>query len=92
MELNNQAREFLGTTVGEKDFPDLKSEIGSLIKKRRKKISMNQEDLRDYAEIGSTTLSNLEQGKANITLDVLEKIFEVLGLEIKVEVKKKGIK
>jgi transcriptional regulator with XRE-family HTH domain len=37
--------------------------------------------------VGSTTLSKLEQGKANVTLETLEKIFEVLGLEIVVKVK-----
>ena len=38
---------------------------------------MQQSDLQDYAEIGSTALSNLEQGKANISIDKLEKILEV---------------
>jgi len=48
---------------------------------------MEQVDVQDYAEIGSTTLSRLEQGKANITIDRLEKILEVLGLELIVKVK-----
>jgi transcriptional regulator with XRE-family HTH domain len=65
----------------------LKSLIGSAIKTRRKELQMQQVDLQDYAEIGSTALSNLEQGKANISIDKLEKIFEVLGLELVVKVK-----
>jgi len=66
---------------------DLKEKIGTEVKKRRLALNMEQVDLQDYAEVGSTTLSKLEQGKANVTLETLEKIFEVLGLEIVVKVK-----
>jgi len=65
----------------------LKQRIGELVKKRRIELRMEQVDVQDYAEIGSTTLSRLEQGKANITIDRLEKILEVLGLELIVKVK-----
>ena len=65
----------------------LKQTIGEQIKKRRTELRMEQVDLQDYAEVGSTTLSKLEQGKANITVETLEKILEVLGLEIVVKVK-----
>jgi len=66
---------------------NLKSLIGLAIKTRRKELQMQQTDLQDYAEIGSTALSNLEQGKANISVDKLEKILEALGLELLVKVK-----
>ncbi|MFA5233148.1 MAG: helix-turn-helix domain-containing protein [Sulfurimonas sp.] len=69
---------------------NLKYLIGSAIKTRRKELQIAQADLQDYAEIGSTALSNLEQGKANISIDKLEKILEVLGLELVVKVKAKG--
>jgi len=65
----------------------LKALIGSAIKTRRKELQMQQSALQDYAEIGSTALSNLEQGKANISIDKLEKILEALGLELVVKVK-----
>ena len=65
----------------------LKQTIGEQVKKRRTELKMEQVDLQDYAEVGSTTLSKLEQGKANITVETLEKILEVLGLEIVVKVK-----
>jgi len=60
---------------------DLKSEIGLKIKQRRKELGLEQVDLCEMAEIGSTTLSKLEQGKGNITLESLEKLIAVLGLE-----------
>ena len=48
---------------------------------------MNKDTLQDYAEVGPTTLSTTENGKANLTLDVLEKILNPLGLEIMIQVK-----
>lgn len=69
------------------DEMGLKQTIGEQVKKRRTELKMEQVDLQDYAEVGSTTLSKLEQGKANITVETLEKILEVLGLEIVVKVK-----
>ena len=66
----------------------LKNRIGTLIKNRRKELGLEQVDLCDYAEIGSTTLSKLEQGRANITLDSLEKIIKVLGMELSLQVKR----
>ena len=65
----------------------LKQTIGEQVKNRRLALRMEQVDLQDYAEVGSTTLSKLEQGKANITVDRLEKILDVLGLELVVKVK-----
>ena len=68
---------------------NLKEKIGQVIKDRRKALNMEQTDLQDYAEVGSTTLSKLETGKLNITIDNLEKIAEVLGLELVIKVKEK---
>jgi y4mF family transcriptional regulator len=65
----------------------LKEEIGRKIRERRRELGMEQTDLQDYAEVGSTTVSRLERGKANVTLDTLERILEVLGLEIVVKVR-----
>lgn len=67
---------------------DLKEYIGKEIRQRRKELALEQGDLMDYAGIGSTTLSTLEQGKANITLSTLEKITNILGLEVKIVVKR----
>ena len=68
---------------------NLKETIGKIIKARRKELKMEQVDLQDYAQVGSTTLSKLEMGKLNITIDNLEKITEVLGLELIIKVKEK---
>lgn len=70
-----------------KDENNLKQSIGAAIKNRRLELSLEQADIIDYAEISSKTLSNLEQGRANITLNTLEKIIEVLGMECTLQVK-----
>lgn len=66
---------------------DLKVKTGLQIKQRRKELGLEQIDLCEMAEIGSTTLSKLEQGKGNITLDVLEKLINVLGLTCFLKIK-----
>jgi len=65
----------------------LKKQIGEEIRKRRLELSLAQLDLLDYTEISSKTLSNLEQGKGNITLDTLEKIIDILGMEYQLKIK-----
>ena len=78
--------------VNDDNTINLKTKIGRTIKERRKNISMNQEDLLDYAEISPATLSKLEQGKANITIDTLKRVLDVLGLEIQIVTKRVDIK
>jgi transcriptional regulator with XRE-family HTH domain len=65
-----------------------KSEIGKKIKERRKTLSMPQSQLADYTGLSVVTLSQIESGKANPTLDTLNEIFHFLNLEIRIEVKK----
>jgi transcriptional regulator with XRE-family HTH domain len=65
----------------------LKEKIATIIKQRRKELALEQVDLCEMADIGSTTLSKLEQGKGNITLESLEKLLDVLGLTFTLDVK-----
>lgn len=69
---------------------DIRSTIGNAIASRRSEINMEQEKVCDYAQISKTTLSMLENAKGNISLLNLERILDVLGLEIVVRVKEKG--
>lgn len=59
------------------------------IKKRRETLNINQETLADLANIGLRTLKQLEAGKGNPTINTLQKIADVLGMELKLEVIKK---
>jgi len=65
-------------------------EFGNLLKERRKSLGINQSDLAEIAGISINTLYKIERGQTNATLEVLEKILDVLGLELKLEIKKVG--
>jgi y4mF family transcriptional regulator len=56
--------------------------IGDAIKNRRKELGINQAHLSELTGVSVNTLSIIEQGEGNPTLDVLKKILDVLGLEI----------
>jgi y4mF family transcriptional regulator len=66
----------------------LSEEIGKTIKQRRKALKITQPDLADLAKISVNTLYKIERGEANPTIDILESILDVLGLDIKLEAKK----
>lgn len=64
-------------------------EFGKLIKQRRKILSINQQDLAEISEIALHTISDIESGKGNPTLQVMCKLLDVLGLELAINVKGK---
>ena len=64
-----------------------KIEIGQKIKERRKIMAMPQSQLANYTGLSVVTLSQIETGKANPSLNTLNEIFHFLNLEILVVVK-----
>lgn len=62
--------------------------IGKAIRRRRKALKITQSHLSELAGISANSLYKIERGEANPTLDLIEKIIGVLGLEVKLEVKK----
>lgn len=58
------------------------------LKKRREVLSVTQEHLAELSGVGLRTLKALESGKSNPTFETLSKLAEVLGMELKMEVKK----
>jgi y4mF family transcriptional regulator len=62
--------------------------LGETIKSRRKELKITQPHLAELANISTNTLYKLERGQGNPSLNVLNKLAEVLGLELKLEVKK----
>ncbi len=63
-------------------------EIGTAIKKRRQVLGLIQPDLAEMAQISINTLYKIERGEANPSVKVLNKLAEVLGLELSIAVKK----
>ena len=63
--------------------------LGEAIKNRRKELNITQPHLAEIAKVSSNTLYKLERGQGNPSLEVLNKLAEVLGMELILEVKKK---
>jgi transcriptional regulator with XRE-family HTH domain len=57
------------------------------IKERRENLKVNQENLAKLSGVGLRTLKQFESGKGNPTLLTIQKIADVLGLEICLKVK-----
>lgn len=67
----------------------LVSNLGEAIKIRRKELGITQPHLADLAQISINTLYKLENGMGNPSIDVLNKLADVLGMELTFLVKKK---
>lgn len=66
----------------------LVSDIGKQIKQRRDTLGITQPDLAEMAGISVNTLYKIETGQGNPTVKVLNKIVEILGMELTLTVKK----
>ncbi len=62
-------------------------QLGETIKHRRKELNITQPHLAELAKVSTNTLYKLERGQGNPSLEVLNKLAEVLGMEITMKVK-----
>jgi y4mF family transcriptional regulator len=58
-------------------------EIGEKVRARRKMLRLRQRDSAEHAGVTLRGLTDLENGKANPTINQLAKVAEVLGLELR---------
>lgn len=65
----------------------LVEDIGAMIRDRRKELAITQPHLAEIAGVSVNTLSKLERGQGNPSLDMLNKLSEVLGLELHLSIK-----
>ena len=63
------------------------TKIGKSIKQRRKELNLEVKDLQDYSGVNYVSISDIENGKANPTVKTLEKLLDVLGMELDIKVK-----
>lgn len=57
-------------------------DLKEVMKSRRKTLSISQLDLAEMAEVSLATVKDIERGKGNPSLVTVNKIIEVLGMEI----------
>lgn len=63
------------------------TKIGEFIRQRRALLRLRQEDLSEMSEVNMKTIQQIESGKGNPSYLTLIKIFQILGLEMHLEVK-----
>jgi transcriptional regulator with XRE-family HTH domain len=63
------------------------TELIKTIKERREALKVTQERLAELSGVGLRTLKQFESGKGNPTLLTLQKISDVLGMEVCLKIK-----
>ena len=58
-----------------------------IIKERRDSLHVTQESLAQLSGVGLRTIKQFESGKGNPTLQTLQKLVDVLGLEVSLKLK-----
>lgn len=60
----------------------LPKQLGTKIQKHRKKLGLTQEELADKVGISRAYMGYVEQGRNSPSLEILEKISRVLGINL----------
>ena len=61
--------------------------LGAAVAQRRKNLGLDQRALAEIAGVSVHALSNIETGKGNPTLKTLSALADILGMEIRLEVR-----
>jgi len=61
---------------------DIKHKIGQRIKELRKELGLSQEALAYQAEVDRTYITDVENGRRNVSVEILEKIISALKVSI----------
>ena len=75
--LSNPKEESMSTT----------KRVGQIIKARRKELGLTQNTLALLSQVGINTIVSIERGSKSPSIETLTKVADVLGLEMKLEVK-----
>jgi len=59
---------------------DIKLKVGLRIRELRKKLELSQEALANNAEVDRTYMTDVENGRRNISIEVLERIVTALKI------------
>lgn len=56
--------------------------LNEIIKTRRQKLNLTQVDLAEMSGISLATVKDIERGKGNPSIRTVERLLDVLGLEL----------
>ena len=62
-------------------------QIGKIIQERRDYLNLTQKDVAEMAGITFKSISEIELGIRNPSINTLNKVLDVLGLELSVQIK-----
>lgn len=63
-------------------------ELGNRIKERRKILGITQKHLAELAEVSVNSIVKIENGHMNPSIEMVDRIAEILGMELTLQVKK----
>lgn len=61
---------------------DIKLKIGQRIKELRKELELSQESLAYKAEVDRTYVTDVENGRRNVSVEILERLIKALDVSI----------
>lgn len=61
--------------------------IGQIIRARRKELGLTQNTLALLSQVGINTIVSIERGSKSPSIETLTKVADVLGLNIRLELK-----
>jgi transcriptional regulator with XRE-family HTH domain len=59
---------------------DIKQKVGQRIRELRKQLELSQEGLAYKAEVDRTYVTDVENGRRNVSLQILERLIKALGV------------
>lgn len=63
-------------------------ELGNRIKDRRNTLGITQKHLAELAEVSVNSVVKIENGQMNPSIEMVDRIAEILGMELTLQVKK----
>jgi transcriptional regulator with XRE-family HTH domain len=61
---------------------DIKQKVGNRIRELRKTLELSQEALALKAEVDRTYVTDVENGRRNVSLEILERLIKALNVSI----------
>ena len=65
----------------------MNNSIGQIIKARRRELGLTQNTLALLSQVGINTIVSIERGSKSPSVETLTKVADVLGLDLRLEVK-----
>ena len=59
---------------------DIKQKVGNRIRELRKELKLSQEALANEAEVDRTYVTDVENGRRNVSLEILERLIKALNV------------